>query len=266
MNFLIAGYGYSNGGVATDASIPLEDARITINYAVLAYARSLSVFGKSGKVDVIVPYGWLDGSAQFNGQPRERVVDGLIDPKFRFSVNLYGAPALSLEDWVNYHQDVIIGASLQVSVPVGQYHSDKLVNLGSNRWFFKPEVGISKAWGPAIFELTGAAAIFTDNQDFLDRTREQDPILSVQGHFIYTFWHNAWAAFDVTYYAGGRSTVDGDQKDDRQSNTRLGLTLAAPVSKQNSIKLYGSTAVQTRTGTDFDAVGVAWQYRWGGGL
>src|SRR5262252_7520935 len=119
----------------------------------MAYARALDVWGRSGKVDVVLPYAWLSGSADVAGQPRARDVSGLADPRLRFSVNLYGAPALALPEFARYKQDLIIGASVQVSVPLGQYDPDKLVNIGTNRWFVKPEIGISKALGPLTLEL-----------------------------------------------------------------------------------------------------------------
>ena len=84
----------------------------------------------------------------------------------RFSVNFYGAPALSLEEFTNYQQDLIIGASMQVSVPLGQHDEDKLVNLGNNRWFIKPDIGISKAWGALAIELSTRMNIFSKNNDF----------------------------------------------------------------------------------------------------
>ena len=75
-----------------------------------------------------------------------------------------------------------------------------------------------------------------------------------------------WAALSGNYDYGGRTTVDGVQKDDFQKNARLGITLALPVNRNNSLKLYASTAVHTTVGNDYDLLGVVWQYRWGGGL
>ncbi len=123
LNFLLAGYAYAEGGVGIDPTIPLKDAKVQTHTAVLAYVRSLDVWGKSGKFDVVLPYAWVSGSATFEGQPQQRDVSGFGDPRFRFSVNLYGAPALSLQEFADYKQDVIIGASLQVSAPGGQYDS-----------------------------------------------------------------------------------------------------------------------------------------------
>lgn len=267
MNFLIAGYGYSEGNVAFDPSVPLTNANVRTNTTVVAYARSLDVWGKSGKFDVVVPYGWLSGSADFMGQRKERIVSGFADPAFRFSVNFYGAPALSLPEFANYEQDLIIGGSLRVTAPLGQYDADKLVNIGTNRWSFRPELGISKALGPFTLELATDVQFFTDNDDFFGgKTRKQDPIYSVQGHLVYRTRYGIWVAIGGNYYMGGRTTVDGVKGNDLQKNSRAGVNIALPVNKHNSIKLYGSTGVSTRTGSNFDIVGIAWQYRWGGGL
>ena len=267
LNFLIAGYGYSVGGVVTDPSFPLEDGDVQIHSTVLAYARAVDVWGTSGKFDVVLPFAWVSGTATFRGQPREREVSGLADPRFRFSVNLYGAPALSLQEFADYKQDLIIGASLQVSAPLGQYDSSKLLNIGTNRWFIKPEVGVSKALGPLTLELDAGVTFYTNNDDFLNgMTLEQDPIYAVQGHLIYNFGAGVWGALDATYYTGGRTTVDGVKGDTLQENTRLGLTVALPVNRYNSIKLYASTGVFARTGSNFNTGGIVWQFRWGGGL
>jgi hypothetical protein len=267
LNFLIMGYGYSEGGVVADPSIPLTDASIHVHSTVLAYARSVDMWGRSGKFDVMLPYASLSGTADVAGQPREREVSGLGDPRLRISINLQGAPAMSLQQIAGYRQNLIVGASVQVWVPVGQYDSDKVVNIGTHRWAVKPELGISKASGPWTLELSGAAAFYQDNDDFLDgQTREQDPIYSVQGGITYSFRSGAWLAVSGTYYTGGRTTVDGKKGDDLQENSRLGMTLSLPVSRRNSIKLYAHTGVSTRTGSDFDAGGIVWQYRWGGGL
>jgi hypothetical protein len=75
-----------------------------------------------------------------------------------------------------------------------------------------------------------------------------------------------WPALAATYSGGGRTTTDGVAQDNRQSNARLGGTLALAVSRHHSVKLFASKAVATRFGGDFDVVGMALQYRWGGGL
>lgn len=267
VNFAIAGYAYTQGAVPFDASLPVKNAQLKTSNAVLAYARVFDVWGQSGKFDAIVPYTGLSGTAEVAGQPFERNVTGFADPRFRLSVNLYGAPALTLREFRNYEQDLIIGASLQVSMPASQYDSSRVVNIGTNRWSFRPEVGISKAVGPWTLEFQAAATLFTDNRDFYGgHTRSQDPIYSLQGHVIYGFRSGVWASLDATTFAGGRTTLNGVRGDDRQQNWRVGGTLAFPVDVRHSIKIYASSGVSARTDNNYDLIGIAWQYRWGGGL
>jgi hypothetical protein len=267
MNFIVAGYAYSAGGVLFDPAVPLENANIKIHGSVLAYARSIKVGRMSGKIDMIVPYAWLSGTAEFQGQPVSRYVSGLGDTRIRMSVNFIGAPALPLSGFKDYKQDLVMGASLQIYLPLGQYDPDRLVNIGTNRFSFKPELGISRTLGHFQFELTAGASFYTVNKEFYQgKTRSQDPIGFLQGHVEYNFKRGIWAAIDGTYYWGGSTTVDGVKGDDLQKNTRLGCTLALPLSLHHSLKLYYSTGVSTRTGSDFDLIGVLWQYRWGGGI
>jgi hypothetical protein len=267
MNFVVAGYAYSTGGVLFDPAVPLENANIKIHGTVLAYARSIKVGRMSGKIDMILPYAWLSGTADFQGQPVAREVSGLGDARVRMSVNFIGAPALPLSGFKDYKQDLVAGASLQIYLPVGQYDPDRLVNIGTNRFTFKPELGISKTLSHFQLELTAGASFYTVNNEFYQgKTRSQAYIGSLQGHVEYNFKRGIWASADGTYYWGGATTVNGVKGNDLQKNSRLGITLAVPVNLHNSIKLYYSTGVSTRTGSDFDLIGAIWQYRWGGGI
>jgi len=267
VNFLLAGYAYTSGGVAFDTNLPATDPNLITNSAVLGYARVLDLWGLSGKFDTIVPYTWLNGTAMFAGQPIERSVDGFGDPTFRLSVNLYGAPALTLPEFKSYEQDLIVGVSLQVSAPLGQYDPSKLINLGLNRWSFKPELGLSQALGPWTLELQAAVTLYTDNDEFLgDNTRSQEPLYTLQWHVIREFGHGIWGSLDATYFTGGRTSINDVLNNDLQQNWRFGATLALPVNMNNSIKLYGSSGVAARTGNSFNLLGVLWQYRWGGGF
>jgi hypothetical protein len=267
LNFLLAGYGYTKGNVTFAPSVPITNGKLETHSAVYAYVRSLDIGGKSGKLDIIIPQAWISGQAEVLGQQRDREIGGFADPLFRFYVNLYGAPALSMKEFAKYQQDTIIGVSLAVTAPGGQYDPSKLVNVGTNRWSIKPEIGISKAWGALTTEAAAGVYVFTNNnQPFVGNTLEQDPIYNLQGHLIYSFGSGIWGAFDADYYTGGRITIDNNRADNLQQNWRVGGTLAFPVSRHNSIKINGSTGVYSRTGTNYDIVGIVWQYRWGEGL
>jgi hypothetical protein len=266
MNFVILGYGYTIGDVALDTSAPIEDGKITVHSAILAYARSLDVWGRSGKLDLVLPYAWLSGSAKFAGRPVSRDVSGLGDPQVRFSYLFYGAPALTLDQFADHQPDLIVGASLAVRAPLGQYDSDKLVNIGTNRWSFKPEIGISKTFGPLTLEMDTSVTLYTDNENFFGGRRlQRDPLYAVQGHVIYHTSFGLWAALDATYFGGGRTTIDGVEGQ-AQQDVRVGGTLAIPINRYNSVKIAASTGAYARLGGNFTTAAIAWQFRWGGGL
>lgn len=267
LNFFIAGYTYSSGGLATDPALPLDNAELDIHAPFVAYARAFDAWGKSAKFDAVLATACLSGSAQFDGEPVSRDTCGLLDPALRVTVNLYGAPAMGLAEFRSYRQDLIVGVSLQVGVPLGQYDPSRVVNLGTNRWMFRPEVGVSKKLGSVTAEGALGAAFFTTNDDFFGGRRlEQDPIVSAQLHLIFEFAGGSWLALNGTYYAGGRTTVNGVERDGELGNSRLGATFALPLDRHHSIKLHASDGVSARVGNDFRTFGVAWQYRWGAGL
>jgi Putative MetA-pathway of phenol degradation len=267
VNFLIAGYAYTRGGVAFGPSLPITNPHLDTSSAVVAYATTLDLWGMSGKFDATVPYTRLSGTADYMGQTVARNVSGFANSAFRLSINFYGAPALTPKEFADYEQDLIIGASLRVVAPWSQYDASKLVNIGTNNWSFKPQFGISKAIGPWTLEGTAAVTFYTGNNDFFGgRTLAESPLYALQGHLIYGFRSGIWASLDATYFSGGRSTVNGVLNSDLQQNWRIGATLAFPVNRENSIKWYASKGVAARTGDNYDLIGVAWQYRWGGGL
>ncbi len=267
LNFLAAGYTYSQGSLPNNPEIELEAADMSIQAAFLAYVRVIELFGQSGKVNMAVPTVCIDGSGIYRDEPATRNVCGLGDVKGSISVNLWGAPALSLKEYGGYRQDLIVGASLQVTAPTGQYDHTKLVNIGANRWAFKPGFGISQALGDFVFELSGAAEFYTENDAFWgNNRRSQDPIYSTQAHVVYNFIQGLWGAVDANYYWGGESSVNGVRSDDTIGDSRYGFTLSLPVTREHSLKLYSNSGVFTRTGTDFNMFGAVWQYRFGGGF
>jgi hypothetical protein len=267
VNFLITGFAFTHGGLAFDPALPVKDPQLRVAGFAIGYARAVDLWGKSARIDVIVPYSRLSGTARLDGQTVRRKVDGFADSRFRLTINLYGAPALTAKEFAEYRQDLVVGVSLLVSAPASQYDRNRVVNLGTNRWSFKPEVGISKAFGRWLLEGAAAVTLFTTNHDFYGgSTRSQDPLYSVQGHAVYGFRRGLWGSIGATYFMGGQTTLDGTRKEDRQENWRVGGTLAIPLSARASIKIYLSDGVSARTGNNFTLAGVALQVRWGGGL
>lgn len=262
LNFVAVAYSASQGGALFDPSVPLENANIDVDGPAVAYIRSLGLWNKAGKFDVLLPHACLDGSATFNGAIVTRDVCGLADPRFRLSVNFHGAPALAPQAFAAFEQDLVVGASVQITAPWGQYDDTRLVNIGTNRWSIKPEIGFSKIFEHLTWEMAAAVTLYDDNESFASGTLEQDPIYSVQAHVVHVFERGAWLAGDVTHYQGGRSTVGGATRDDLQENFRVGMTLGFPLNRNHALRIQASTGVSTRTGTNFDTVAVVWQFRW----
>ena len=263
VNFLVLAYAGSRGGLPTDTSTPLRDPRLEVQGPILGYARTFGLLGRLAKFDAILPAGRLSGSATYQGQPVQREVQGLLDPLVRVSVNLAGMPALTPEEFRSFRQDLIVGASLQVSLPLGQYDNTRLVNLSANRWAFHPEIGLSQAMGRWVLELGAGSILYTTNEDFFGgQQRHQDPIYTARANVIYNFRAGPWMSVDTSWFTGGETTLNGRPENNLQRNWRLGTTFAFPLDASMSFKLNASRGVSARTGNNIDLLGIALQYRW----
>lgn len=266
MQFFVTAFGETRGKVNLDPALPIDNLGMESQFGLVAWAYSLGIAGQSAKFDVVVPYSTLDAHGLVFGNPRTRHVSGFGDPALRLSMNFIGAPALTMEEFAGYKQDLIVGGSLRLGLPIGQYDEDRLINIGSNRWTLRPEVGVSKAIGPWTFELSPGVTLYSKNDDFFGgQRREQDPICSMQAHVSHTFSPGCWVAIDAAGFDGGRTTVNAIPNNDQQEGFRFGLTFALPLSRHQSLKLYALQGYDTTMERDLNAYGIAWQYRWGGG-
>lgn len=243
----------------------------TNNYSLTSEVVSLThIFdagGQSGKLTLVLPYAEFSGSKKIGGRTVNASTEGLSDPVIKAAINLYGAPALTLDQFKSYQQDLIVGVSLAASVPWGKYSDNQLINVGANRWFIQPGLGVSKALGPWRLELAGAGIFYTSNTDYMGgNSLSQNPVYSTQTHAIYYFQNTAWISVDATYFTGGQSYLNGNPISGSQENWRFGTTMSYPVNKHNSIRLSASTGVYSRTSNSYDLYGISWQYRFGGGL
>jgi len=261
--FVVASYGYQSGDVLFDASVPLRDVDIKLNAGSFGYGRTFSLFGRQANVAVLFPYLW--GTAKgtvFEDQVEVRRSGG-GDVRVRFSTLFKGGKAMRPEEFAARKPETLIGASVIVVVPTGQYDPARLVNPGSNRWAFKPELGISKPMKRWTFEVMGGAWLFAANDSFLGTSRrEQKPMASIQGGVIYTLRPRMWVSGNATVYAGGGSVLNGTENDDRKKNARIGATFSLPLTPRQSLKVAWAKGVTTRIGGNLNTVVVGWQYAW----
>ena len=255
INFISAGIAQAKAG------------NYTLTSEVMGLTHIFDAGGQSGKLTLVLPYGQLSGSSTIGGRTVNASTEGLSDPLIKAAINLYGAPALTLDQFKSYQQDLIIGASLAASIPWGKYDDNQLMNVGANRWFIQPGLGVSKALGPWRLELAGAGIFYTSNTNFMGgNSLSQNPVYSTQTHAIYYFQNTAWISVDATYFTGGQSYLNGNPISASQENWRFGSTMSYPVNKHNSIRLSASTGAYSRTNNSYDLYGISWQYRFGGGL
>jgi hypothetical protein len=264
-DFLLVGYGLSIGNVLLDSALPVEDLEANLHGIVAAYVRAIDLLGQSTRISAIVPLAAGDWEAFVEGQEEEAHRTGLGDPRLGLSVSFIGAPALTANDMAGRQPSTVVGAMLQAIMPLGQYDSSRLLNLGSNRWTFKTQLGVSYPTGSWVIEGYGGLWLFTDNPDFYGGlTLEQRPLVSAKVHLVRLMESGAWLAVDLGYGTGGRTAIDGVARDTRISSFRFGLTAAFPLSAHHSIKAIVVSGARIEKGPDYDAVGLTYQYRWGG--
>lgn len=261
--FVLLGYGYQTGDVLLDSSLPLKDVSIKFNAATVGYGRTFSLGGRQTNVAVLFPYLW--GTAKGTVLEDQVAVrrSGGGDIRVRFSMLLKGGRALAPKEFAARKPETLIGASVVVVVPTGQYDPQRLVNPGSNRWAFKPEIGISKPVNRWTFEVMGGAWLFTANDSFLGNSRrEQKAMASFQGGVIYTLRRRMWVSGNATFYTGGSTVLNGTANEDRQRNSRIGATFSMPLTQEQSVKVAWAKGVTTRIGGNLNTVVVGWQYAW----
>ena len=263
LNIITVINNFNWGDVAFDPSAPIDEASARVNTTAFAFTRALNLAGRSANFGVVVPVvgGHVEG--RYLGEPAEVDRFGLGDPRIRVAMNLYGAPSMTLQEFGPYEQRTIVGVSVTVAPPLGQYDSAKLINLGTHRWSFKPEIGFSRTNGKWVLEAMAGAWFFTDNDDFLGgRTREQDPIAAVQVHVTYRFQRGMWLAADANYFTGGKTTIGGQQNLDLQRNSRIGATFSRALDRHQAIRMSVSRGAYTTIGADFTSIAVGYNYAW----
>lgn len=261
MNFLVVGAAHSGGEISPAPGAPIENADLIINAAVIGYAHTFALAGRSSKLDMTASRICYKGSADFQGQTVSADRCGYGDPNIRLSWNFYGAPALKPQNFATWQQGVVVGTSLQITLPAGSYEKDKLINSGANRWVFRPGIGMSHKLGDWYYDLIASVRFYADNDQYFNNVAlKQEPQYTFQGHLIYSFSRGHWLSLNANFYFGGETEKNNIDSSDSQENSRFGITYSAPINRSNSIKLYASTGVITQFGSDFDTLGVVWQY------
>ena len=267
LNAITTTWSYFNGGVNFNGAVPVTGATGTYNVVSFTYYRCFGFFGRSANIAVSLPY----GLGTFQGQLRQQQVSvyrsGLLDFGARFSVNLLGGPAMPPEKFARWKQKILLGASLKIVAPTGQYDPVKLVNWGINRWALKPEFGYSEQWGNWLLDAYAGVWFYTTNQQSFSlpvpQPQTEKPVGALEGHLSRNFKFGTWASLDANFWWGGITSLSGIQNlATKQTGSRIGGTVAWRFSKHQSLKLSYSDGTYVRFGGNYHAVQAAWQYSW----
>jgi len=258
-------YSFYAGNILLDGSLPITDASATINVPTFSLYHSFNFFGRSANIVAALPYGVGNFEGKVVGTQTNVYRSGMLNSVYRFSVNLKGGPAMELPEMRKWRQKTLIGVSLKVIAPTGQYDPTKLVNFGVNRWAFKPEFGLSQRWGHWLLDTYGGVWLYTANHKFYTGTNTQTqlPIGSFEGHVSYDVRPRLWASLDGNFWFGGNTSINGVENTSTwQQNSRIGGTASIPVSKRQAVKVSFSRGTYIRFGGNYNNVSCAWQYSW----
>lgn len=258
------GYGHVFGYIEFDPVLQAENAKVTVNSLALQYVRPFRIGTKQARIDVLIPFSFATWEGQLNDVETSISRTGFADPRLRLSLNFIGPDAMTLKEMQEFLKEnsvyTTVGASLAISFPFGQYYGDKLLNLGSNTFVFRPQVGMTHNWGAWSYELSTSVFIYTNNNDFyIDKTKKQKPLFAMQTHLTRHFKHRIWTTLSFGYGLGGNSIVNRQHKDDERGNFLGGLSAGMPIFKKQAIKIaYGTTLTLKDVGANTNGFMFSW--------
>jgi hypothetical protein len=253
--------------------VPVTDTSGRIHTPVISLFHVFDLFGRSASVTGSLPFAVGELSGNVAGEQRALTRRGMADVAVRLAVNLAGAPALGVVEFVKTPPArSVLGASIKVIAPTGQYDPTRLVNIGANRWAFKPEIGYTGKVRSLVIDAFAGVWLFAANDDFFGSaadpggaTRTQDPIAAFELHVSYDVKPRLWVSADVNYWRGGRTSVNGAEGAlTLQANSRFGVTGSVPLTRRQSLKVSYSDGVVVRVGGNFRVLSLGWQYGWVG--
>jgi len=270
-NAIILTWSFYDGSILFNGTAPITGATGTYNVSIFSYYHSFSFFGRSANLTGSLPYALGNFQGTVMGAGTQLYRSGLVDSAFRLSVNLKGGPAMRVQEFVKWQQQILLGVSLKVVAPTGQYDPTKLINWGANRWALKPEFGYSERWGHWVLDGYAGVWFFTKNPEFFShnaffpgtQSQSQKPIGAFEGHLSYDVKPHLWFSLDGNYWFGGKTSLNGLENPlTQEKSSRIGGTAAIPVSKHQTLKFSYNNGAYIRYGGNYQSVSVAWQYSW----
>jgi hypothetical protein len=260
-------FAFVRANASIDPSLIIANAKLDLNQGSIDYTRYFSLFRRLAWVEAAVPVATLGGS--ITGTNIDRSTSGVGDSSGSFAMLLKGGPALSVSQFDNYTPTTIVGVSLTMTAPTGGYDPNRILNLGSDRWSFKPEIALSQPFGPEgkwQLDLYANAYFYTDNTTYRGKEiLRQEPLAGLEGHISRSLSDRVWLSFDTRYSFRGATLVDGVGQDNAQENVVLGSEVSVSLNSRNSVLIEVAKATVHQNGPSIAGFSVKYDYTWGRG-
>jgi hypothetical protein len=260
-------YAYAHSDSSIDTSLIIAGAKVNLNQLTIDYTRYFGFLHRLAWVQPTLPIAGINGS--ITGTNVTATATGTGDSGYQVAMLLKGGPALSVEQFANFKPTTTVGVSLSITAPTGQYNPDKILNLGSDRWSFKPEFAVSQPFGPDqkwVFDAYANVYFYTDNTSYRGtEVLRQEPLPGLEGHISYSFTNNIWASIDTRYSFRADTFINGVNQNDSQRNFILGSELNVSLNERNSLVFEFGKALVHQNGPAITAFAVKYDYTWGKG-
>lgn len=267
LNQLELSYTFVHANASIDTSLIITGAKLNLNQGTISYTRFFGLANHTAWVTAGVPLAGLSGAVA--GTNIRGSITGAADSSYQVAALLKGGPALTVAQFEDYRPTTVLGVSLTVTAPTGLYHANKILNLGSDRWIFKPEFALSQPFGPEQkwqFDGYANAYFYTDNTSYHGREiLRQDPLPGFEGHISYFFNDNLWASLDTRYSFRATTFVDGADQKNAQQNFILGSEMNVSINSRNSLLFEFAKALVHQNGPTLVGFSVKYNYAWGKG-
>ena len=265
INQLELSYAYVHANTSIDTSLVISGAKFDVSQGAVAYTRYFGFLHRLMWVEAGIPIAGLGGS--ISGTNIQGSVTGTGDSTYSVALLLKGGPALSMAQFDGYKPTTILGVSLIITAPTGLYNRNKILNLGSDRWSFKPEIALSHPFGPGRkwdFDGYANAYFYTDNTSYHGKeVLRQEPLPGLEGHISYSFNDSLWASFDTRYSFRGATLVNGITQNNAQQNFILGSEMNIALNSRNALVFEFAKALVHSNGPALVGFSVKYDYKWG---
>jgi len=268
LNQVELAYSYVHANASLDTSVIVAGARFNLNQGTIDYTRYFGFLHRMFWVEATLPLAGLSGSV--SGTNLQGSVSGAGDSSYQLAALLKGGPALSFEQFKNYEPTTTLGVSFTMTAPTGLYNVNKILNLGTNRWSFKPEIAWSHPFGPEKkweFDAYANAYFYTSNTSYHGANiLRQEPLPGFEGHISYSLTDSVWASLDTRYSFGGSTLINGLNQNDTQQNFIIGSELNVSLNLHSSLTFEFAKVLAHQNGAAYTGFAVKYDYNWGKGF